>query len=66
MAYAVEANPTFSVILLPLSLYPFVGTFVAAAFKAIGTAQHLHKPVSSSHLSLITAPTYGVVPHAVL
>ncbi|KAH0825940.1 hypothetical protein J3R83DRAFT_7532 [Lanmaoa asiatica] len=32
------------VLLLPLSLYPFVGTFVAAGFKALGTAQHLHKP----------------------
>ncbi|KAG8219224.1 hypothetical protein J3R82DRAFT_60 [Butyriboletus roseoflavus] len=31
-------------LLLPLSLYPFVGTFVAAGFKAMGTAQHLHKP----------------------
>ncbi|KAH7920371.1 hypothetical protein BV22DRAFT_1074078 [Leucogyrophana mollusca] len=32
------------VLLLPLSLYPFVGTFIAAWFKAIGTAQYLHKP----------------------
>ncbi|KAF8131440.1 hypothetical protein EV363DRAFT_1330070 [Boletus edulis] len=32
------------VLLLPLSLYPFVGTFVAAGLKAMGTAQHLHKP----------------------
>ncbi|KIJ07004.1 hypothetical protein PAXINDRAFT_121307 [Paxillus involutus ATCC 200175] len=32
------------VLLLPLSLYPFLGTFVAAGIKALGTAQHLHKP----------------------
>ncbi|KAG1763195.1 hypothetical protein EDD22DRAFT_518796 [Suillus occidentalis] len=32
------------VILLPLSLYPFVGTFIAAAFKGLSTAQDLHKP----------------------
>ncbi|KAG1725710.1 uncharacterized protein EDB91DRAFT_1167635 [Suillus paluster] len=32
------------VILLPLSLYPFVGTFIAAAFKGVSTAQDLHKP----------------------
>ncbi|KAF8555068.1 hypothetical protein OG21DRAFT_1461494 [Imleria badia] len=32
------------VLLLPLSLYPFAGTFVAAGLKALGTAQHLHKP----------------------
>ncbi|KAF9225138.1 hypothetical protein BS17DRAFT_700116 [Gyrodon lividus] len=31
------------VLLLPLALYPFVGTFVAASFKAVGTAQYLHK-----------------------
>jgi len=31
-------------LLLPLSLYPFIGTLVAAGFKAMGTAQHLHKP----------------------
>ncbi|KAG1782867.1 hypothetical protein EV702DRAFT_1058738 [Suillus placidus] len=31
------------VILLPLSLYPFVGTFIAAAFKSLSTAQELHK-----------------------
>jgi len=32
------------VLLFPLSLYPFVGTFIAAWFKALGTAQYLHKP----------------------
>ncbi|KIJ66628.1 hypothetical protein HYDPIDRAFT_129676 [Hydnomerulius pinastri MD-312] len=32
------------VVLLPLSLYPFVGTFIAAGLKAMGTAQYLHKP----------------------
>ncbi|KAH7886408.1 hypothetical protein F5I97DRAFT_1809127 [Phlebopus sp. FC_14] len=32
------------VLFLPLSLYPFVGTFVAAGFKAMGTARYLHKP----------------------
>ena len=44
----------FSVFLPPLSLYPFVGTFAAAGFKAMWTAQLLHKPVSSSHLPPIT------------
>lgn len=32
------------VILLPLALYPFVGTFISAAFRAMSTAQYLHKP----------------------
>ncbi|KAI9566343.1 hypothetical protein HD554DRAFT_2025659 [Boletus coccyginus] len=32
------------VLLFPLSLYPFVGTLVAAGLKAMGTARHLHKP----------------------
>lgn len=41
-------------VLLPLSLYPLVGTSVAAGIKAFGTAEPLHKPVSSSHLPLIT------------
>ncbi|KAG2138073.1 uncharacterized protein EDB93DRAFT_1165941 [Suillus bovinus] len=36
------------VILLPLSLYPFVGTFIAAAFKGLSTAQDLHKPYFSA------------------
>ena len=51
----------FSVLLLPLSLYPFVGTFVAAGIKALGTAQHLHKPVSPSYLPLVTALTCAVL-----
>ncbi|KAG1735033.1 hypothetical protein EDB19DRAFT_1725691 [Suillus lakei] len=32
------------VILLLLLLYPFVGTFIAAAVKGLSTAQDLHKP----------------------
>lgn len=32
------------VLLLPLSLYPFVGALATAAIKALGTAQYLHKP----------------------
>lgn len=44
----------FSALLLPLSLYPFIGTLVAAGFKAMGTAQHLHKPVRSYNFPLIT------------
>jgi len=31
-------------ILFPISLYPFVGIFVSAYLKAIGTARYLHKP----------------------
>lgn len=31
-------------LLLPLSLYPFVGNFVAAGFKAMSTAEYLHTP----------------------
>ncbi|TFK66423.1 hypothetical protein BDN72DRAFT_799982 [Pluteus cervinus] len=30
--------------LLPFDLYPFVGMVVSAAFKALGTAEYLHKP----------------------
>ncbi|KAG2042027.1 hypothetical protein BDR03DRAFT_1088548 [Suillus americanus] len=44
------------VILLPLSLYPFVGTFIAAAFKSLRTAQDLHKPVSP-HFRLLLVNT---------
>ncbi|EIW87449.1 hypothetical protein CONPUDRAFT_116711 [Coniophora puteana RWD-64-598 SS2] len=32
------------VVLLPLSLYPFVGNFIAAGFKALSTAEYLHTP----------------------
>lgn len=46
-----------SVLLLPLSLYPFIGTILAAGLKAMGTAQHLHKPVSRPHLLTINALT---------
>ncbi|KAF7981340.1 hypothetical protein HWV62_33783 [Athelia sp. TMB] len=31
-------------VLFPISLYPFVGVFVSAYFKALATAQYLHKP----------------------
>jgi len=31
-------------ILFPISLYPFIGVFVSAYFKALGTARYLHKP----------------------
>jgi len=31
-------------ILFPISIYPFVGMFVSAYFKALATAQYLHKP----------------------
>lgn len=52
-----------SVVLLPLSLYPFVGTLVAAGLKAIGTARHLHKPVSPSYLLALTT-LIRTVPYA--
>ncbi|KAG9311727.1 hypothetical protein JVU11DRAFT_7967 [Chiua virens] len=32
------------VLLFPISLYPFVGTVLAAGIKAMGTASQLHKP----------------------
>ncbi|KIM56965.1 hypothetical protein SCLCIDRAFT_1219800 [Scleroderma citrinum Foug A] len=32
------------VIIIPLSLYPFVGTIAVAALKAMDTAQYLHQP----------------------
>ncbi|KAG6330369.1 hypothetical protein ID866_8719 [Astraeus odoratus] len=32
------------VLLLPLSLYPFVGTFAAAALRSMDTARYLHEP----------------------
>ncbi|KAF8639360.1 hypothetical protein AX17_001549 [Amanita inopinata Kibby_2008] len=31
-------------LLLPFDLYPFVGILISAWFKALGTAQHLHRP----------------------
>lgn len=36
---------TSTVILIPLHVVPVGGLFVVAAFKALGTAQYLHKPV---------------------
>jgi len=36
---------SFLVILFPVSLYPVVGVFVSAYFKALSTARYLHKPV---------------------
>jgi len=36
---------TSTVILIPLHVVPIGGLFVAAAFKALGTARYLHKPV---------------------
>lgn len=38
-------NELWAVVLFPISLYPFVGVFVSAYFKALGTARYLHKPV---------------------
>ncbi|KIL71125.1 hypothetical protein M378DRAFT_154587 [Amanita muscaria Koide BX008] len=35
-------------LLLPLNLYPFIGLAVIAWLKALGTAQHLHKPYFES------------------
>jgi len=35
-------------ILFPISLYPFIGVFVSAYFKALGTARYLHKPYFES------------------
>ncbi|KZP22780.1 hypothetical protein FIBSPDRAFT_824268 [Athelia psychrophila] len=37
-------------VLFPISLYPGAGVFVAAWFKALATAQLLHKPVSTAGL----------------
>lgn len=45
-----------SVLLLPLSLYPFIGTVLAAGLKAMGTAQQLHKPVSRPTFLYASAP----------
>ncbi|EGN93576.1 hypothetical protein SERLA73DRAFT_23835, partial [Serpula lacrymans var. lacrymans S7.3] len=36
------------VLLLPLSLYPFFGTIISAWFKAMSTAEYLHKPYFES------------------
>jgi hypothetical protein len=36
---------SFTVILIPLHVVPVGGLFVVAAFKALDTAHHLHKPV---------------------
>jgi len=35
-------------ILFPISLYPFVGIFVSAYFKALQTSRYLHKPYFES------------------
>ena len=39
---------TTIVILIPLHVVPVGGLFVTAAFKALGTAHYLHKPVCNN------------------
>jgi hypothetical protein len=41
-------NLIIIVILIPLHVVPVGGLFVTAAFKALDTAHHLHKPVCSN------------------
>ncbi|KAI0291031.1 hypothetical protein B0F90DRAFT_1781208 [Multifurca ochricompacta] len=43
------------VLLIPLSVVPVGGLFVAAAFKALDTARYLHKPIPSP-FSLVIRP----------
>jgi hypothetical protein len=38
------------VILIPLHVVPVGGLFVTAAFKALDTAHHLHKPVCGTYI----------------
>jgi hypothetical protein len=40
-----DIDLTAIVILIPLHVVPVGGLFVTAAFKALDTAHHLHKPV---------------------
>lgn len=40
-----DIDLTTIVILIPLHVVPVGGLFVTAAFKALDTAHHLHKPV---------------------
>jgi hypothetical protein len=42
------------VILIPLHVVPVGGLFVTAAFKALDTAHHLHKPVCAFALAVIS------------
>lgn len=41
----VDIEFTSTVIMIPLHVVPVGGLFVVAAFKALDTAHHLHKPV---------------------
>ena len=38
-----------AVLLYPFQIYPFIGIFVSAYLKALGTGTHLHKPVRRRH-----------------
>ena len=38
------------VLLMLLNVIPVVGLVIKAAFKALDTAQHLHKPVCAIHI----------------
>jgi hypothetical protein len=44
--YDKKCDTDITVLLYPLSLYPFVGMLISAGLKALGTATYLHKPVS--------------------
>ena len=47
----VGSGVCFLVIIIPLSLYPFVGTIAVAALKAMDTAQYLHQPVCACSMA---------------
>ena len=43
------SDPLFAVLLYPVQIYPFIGVFVSAYLRALGTGTYLHKPVRRHH-----------------
>ena len=57
-----------AVLLYPVQIYPFIGLFVSAYLKALGTGTYLHKPVRRHHchhrLRFRTKPYWWMFAHA--
>lgn len=49
-----------AVLLYPFQIYPFIGIFVAAYLKALGTGTYLHKPVRRHHII-----AFGIIPYPI-
>jgi hypothetical protein len=43
-------RPFDAVLLYPFQIYPFIGIFLSAYLKALGTGTYLHKPVRRHRL----------------